>query len=222
MYKNLDEILDDIVKEDGGKYAIKTQMAVDSFRNTGLPEENVDFIKELCEKFRKNIFRKGDTIILGKFGEFGTIQIIPAEDLLSVDEPEADNVKLSYTEKGDNVWVTTRNKKTLLWTDYSATDPCNRQEPFYAGLFFNMMQFNYSTGSYREFEYIGDNNSYININGFEYNSFWKIISFGICLETKNVDEFLVNLRKLSNKYVSEQGYADAKSMNRMVLMINPW
>ena len=114
------------------------------------------------------------------------------------------NKPLKY-ESGNYDYVSIVANKTtrILWTDFSDIEPYNRQSGLYCdGASFSMLGEPVKEKEYyREFISIKEYNSNISFGvwGFDYNSFYGSVRFGLSIKKEKVDEFILKLRNVINK-----------------------
>ena len=104
-----------------------------------------------------------------------------------------DEYKLPFLTKNTNI----------LWTDFEKIEPYNRHGCFYCdgASFDNLGEPIFQNDFYREFistSYFNHNISF-SIYEFNYNTYYKSIRFGLCIEENKTEEFIAKLRKLINK-----------------------
>lgn len=166
--------------------------------NKSITPEKALAIITLVDKYKKTSIEKTDVIISVETSfNFGNIKII------SVSENHKPEEFLSYKEgSSDYVRVTTLREKTILFTDFSDTQPFNRQGGLYVPHRWERMSLVKTTPLYREFEcnseFSGGCSSF-HVNGFKYNEYWKSVTFGICVIEKDANTFISEFRALINK-----------------------
>jgi len=162
-------------------------------RNNFLTAEKITAIHDLWNKHKKEQVEAGDTIICLDMGKFGNIEIRHVTEL---DKPTTLKYKEGYY---DFVSIRSDYDRTILFTDYSTTQPYNRQSPFYVGYSFESMQLIKDSGEWRRYETVGKNNICFSVWGFSYNKYCDLIQFGICMKTESVNEFLETILKILEK-----------------------
>lgn len=158
--------------------------------------QQVNEIEKLVEKYRLPRLVKDTTVITAELGSI--IGNIVIREILSCEEKD-----LSYSSGNyDYVDTATKSNQIILWTDYSNEQPYNRHGCSYVGYSFETLgEPVVKAKKYREFNKKFDYQSNIcfPIWGFKYNKFYGHVAFGICLENKNVEEFVYQLRVILNK-----------------------
>lgn len=162
-------------------------------QNNFLTEGMIRATFELWNKHKKEVVETGDTIICVDLGKFGNIEIRRVDVL---ERPATLQYREGYY---DYVSIRTNFDKTILFTDYSTTEPYNRQSPFYVGYSFSNLELVKDTGEWRQFEITRPSNISFAVWGFSYNKYWDKIDFGICLKSESVDEFVAKLLKIFQK-----------------------
>lgn len=153
------------------------------------------FIKTLVDRYKKAEVRDGDTIINVEMGYYGNIAIRNIEKLKSPLEKT-----LNY-KPGDYDYVSAllESEQTILFTDFSKTEPYDRGAPMYVPYLFSNMTLvkSYPDKKYRELQ-ITLTNQQLSwpVPGFSYNDVWGMVRFGLCLERKHVAEFMETFRWL--------------------------
>lgn len=161
--------------------------------NNFLTLEKITYIHYLWNKYKKEEVETNDTIICLEMGKFGNIEI---RHITELERPVALKYKEGYY---DYVSIRSNYDRTILFTDYSVTQPYNRQSPFYVGYSFESMQLAKDSGEWRRFEIVRQSNISFPVWGFSYNKYWDLIKFGICLKTEVVGEFLETIFKILEK-----------------------
>lgn len=174
------------------------QFANDHRITSSITQEKADEIKSLFDKYKKSSIQKDDVIVCVETGyNFGHIKVNYISDNSKPDE------NLKYEEGSyDYVNVSTSKESTTLFTDFSDTEPFNRQGGLYVPHSWSRLALVKKTDLYREFEFKYNHptrSTCFPVWGFGYNSFWKSVKFGICVEEKNADIFIENLRLILNK-----------------------
>lgn len=152
-------------------------------------------IEKLFHEYKKNEVEVGDYIITLEAGNFGNMCI------RSVDELRKPTT-LKYLERGDYEYVSilTNKEETILWTDFSETQPFNRQAPFYVGHDWSRLNLIKTTPTYREFDVTPHpSNVSFGVYGFYFNPYWFKVQFGICLKAEDKDAFISKLRYFLGK-----------------------
>ncbi len=170
------------------------QFLHDSHKNSGvLTQETADKIKLLWDKYKKTTVSVGDVIITAEAGKFGNVNIYNVDVLHSP-------VELKY-EKGSYQYVTleTGCEKTILWTDFSNTEPFNRQSPFYVGFGFRSLTLVKTEPEYREYYLQRPARISFGVYTFQYNPYWEHVHFGLCISAEHEEEFMKQLRELLGK-----------------------
>ena len=166
-------------------------------KSGGLSIEISNQVEKLWKEYKLDKTEENCSVISADFGRLGSLSI---KEIASFEEE-----KVFKYESGSYDYISTKTKSTtdILWTDYQNIEPYNRQ----SGLYANGSSFK-SLGNpilekedYREF--VAKHNHEVNISfavwGFYYNTFYESITFGICLKTEKVDEFISKLRTLIGK-----------------------
>ena len=137
------------------------------------------------------------SILTADFGQLGSIVV---RKVVSFDRP----TQFKY-KRGDYDYVCIISDciKRILWTDYEDIEPYNRQSGLYCdGASFNLLgEPVLLKDSYREFIHESHHTSNISfsVKGYHYNSFWNCVSFGMCIKTDKVEEFISKIRIIINK-----------------------
>jgi hypothetical protein len=162
-----------------------------------LTKEQSDKVESLWNKYKLSTVEPGTSIIQADFGTLGSLVIREVEST-TFDKP------LKY-ESGshDYVSIIAPTTKRILWTDYSQTEPYNRQGGLYcSGSSFESLGFPViEKPDYREFVATDKYPSHITFGvwGYRYNDFYGCVTFGICIKNELVDEFINLLRTIINK-----------------------
>ena len=162
-----------------------------------LPKEKSDEIERLWDKYKLAKVEPGTSIIEADFGILGSLVIREVESTTF-------DKQLKY-EGGsyDYVSIVAPTTKRILWTDYSQTEPYNRQGGLYcSGSSFESLGFPVvQKADYREFVATDKYRSNITFGvwGYRYNDFYGCVTFGICIKTELVDEFVNLLRTIIDK-----------------------
>ena len=169
------------------------QFFADSDKNSGaVTQEISNEIEKLYHQYKKNEVEVSDVIICGEAGKFGHLTIY---SITHLNEPKT----LKYTY-GSYEFVSIKGvEKTILWTDFSTTQPYNRQASFYVGTTFDRLTLVKTTDTYREFTDSFPTNVSFAVYPYSYNEFWKTVCFGICIAQKDEETFIAQLRKLLSK-----------------------
>ena len=181
---------------------VVVQMFADKSRNSNKLEKwQADQIEALFNKYKKTKINIGDTIIEVEAGGYGHIEISQVGYI--------DNPNFVYpTEGGNYNYITIKKlmERKILWTDYQPIEPYNRQTPFYNGMSFRNMHLLRSTPYFREFyvcyeqkDVSKSGSCTFGMYGFNYNEYWDMVRFGIILKTKDVNAFMMQLRRILNK-----------------------
>ncbi len=156
------------------------------------------FIKMLVDRYKKTEVCDGDTIINVEMGYYGYISIRNIEKLKS---PLGKNLNYKPGDY-DSVSALLESEQTILFTDFSKTEPYDRGAPMYVPYRFSNMTLvkSYPDKEYRELQItlINQHLSW-SLPGFSYNDVWGMVRFGLCLERKHVAEFVETLRGLIAK-----------------------
>lgn len=157
------------------------------------------FIKKLVDRYKKTEVSDGDTIINVEMGYYGNIAIRNIEKLKS---PLGKTLNYKPGDY-DSVSALLKSEHTILFTDFSKTEPYNRgAEPMYLPCRFSDMTLvkSYPDKEYRELQ-ITSINQHLSwsLPGFSYNDAWGMVRFGLCLEQKHVAKFVKTLRYLIGK-----------------------
>lgn len=162
-----------------------------------LTKETSDQIEALWNKYKLPIVESGTSIIEADFGVLGSLVIRDVEST-EFDRP------LKY-ESGsyDYVSIVAPTTRRILWTDYSETEPYNRQGGLYcSGSSFESLGYPVvKKPDYREFNATDKYQSNITFGvwGYRFNDFYGSITFGICIKSELVDEFIYQLRAIIGK-----------------------
>ena len=162
--------------------------------NNFLTETKVKEVYDLWNSLKKETVETGDTIICLELGKFGNIEI---RQVSEIETPKT----LKYDEGSyDYISIASQDDRTILFTDYSITEPYNRQPPFYVGYSFSNLNLIKDNGDYREFQSsAGKCRITFAVWGFSFNHYWNLIKFGMCIKTDNVPEFISKIRKIFGK-----------------------
>ena len=167
--------------------------AGESSKAEGLSEETANKIKALLDRYKKTTMECSDVIVCVNCGFFGSIEVKHIVDVNS--SPE-----LNYTErKYVNLAV---NPTTItIYTDFSTTEPFNRQGSFYIGTSFSQLELIKATVDYREFKYMREfkSSECFGISPFSYNPYYKTVDFDICIAKESAHEFICELKNLLGK-----------------------
>lgn len=161
-----------------------------------MTQEMADKIEALWDKYKLSTVDENCTIISADFGVLGCLEIRNIKE-------SRDNNPLRY-KSGDydfvSVVCTTRK---ILWTDYKDIEPYNRQSGLYGGgsSFASLGKPIKETKDYREYDVMHENLSNISFGvwGFRFNDFYGSVTFGLCMDTKKVDEFITSLKLIIGK-----------------------
>lgn len=166
--------------------------------NGGLDERVSEEVKLLWDEYKLLESEEGCSIISAEIGYLGSLVI---RRVLSFE----DGVQLFKYERGgyDYVHIMADSTTRILWTDYSDTEPYNRQ----CGLYCDGSSFEslgdpvLEKNTYREFIATDErkSNTCFGVWGYLFNDFYGSIRFGICLKTDKVGEFVEKLRKIIGK-----------------------
>jgi hypothetical protein len=161
----------------------------------GLDESKSNLIKDLWNKYKENEISENCTIIEADFGRLGSMIIRKLKSF------EPTNFKY---EGGGYDYVSVKcDTRRILWTDYSETEPYNRQSGLYCGgMSFDMLGNPLiETETYREFQCKDSYESNISfaVWGFRFNDFYKCVRFGICIKNESVDQFIADIREIIGK-----------------------
>lgn len=162
-----------------------------------LTKEQSDEVERLWDKYKLPNVEPGNSIISADFGTLGSLVIREVESTTF-------DKALKY-EGGsyDYVSIVATTTKRILWTDYSQTEPYNRQGGLYCdGSSFESLGIPVvSKPDYREFVATDKYRSNITFGvwGYRFNDFYGSVTFGICIKTELVDEFINLLRVIINK-----------------------
>ena len=171
-------------------------IADNSIANNGIDPQLSEQIRSLADSYKKNTIESGDVIICVETGfQYGNIT---SRLIHEIHNPKP----LKYDPNNyDNLSIVSNGKRIILWTDFSDTEPYNRQSHFYVPHSFSDMLLTKTEKNYREFilEREGKRNISFAINGFRYNSVWKHVEFGICVKKDDAEIFISKLRNLLNK-----------------------
>lgn len=166
-------------------------------KSGGLSIEISNQVEKLWNEYKLEKPEENCSIISADFGRLGSLNIRE----IAVFEKE---VVFKY-EGGSYDYISTKTKSTtnILWTDYQNIEPYNRQ----SGLYANGSSFE-SLGTpvvekddYREFiaKHVYNGNVSFAVWGYRFNNFYESITFGICLKTEKVYEFISKLRTIIGK-----------------------
>lgn len=154
-------------------------------------------VKQLWNEYKLPSLQKDCSIICAEFGNLGSLVI---RRVKSFD----DNKAFKY-ESGnyDYISIISDQEERILWTDYKEIQPYNRS----GGLYCSGASFEHlgkpvvEKKEYREFnsKHNYTNNIMFAVHGYDYNSYYKSIQFGICIETSKVKEFIDKLRVIIDK-----------------------
>lgn len=171
---------------------MKEQMSIG-----GISKNVSDEVEALWNEYKLPQLENDCSIISADFGNLGSLVI---RRIASFDKAEP----FKY-EGGSYDYVSVKSDLTtrILWTDYSNTEPYNRQ----GGLYCDGATFEHlgspviENDNYREFIANAEYNSNISfaVWGYRFNDFYNSISFGICLKTDKVEEFVSKLRQIIGK-----------------------
>lgn len=179
------------------KLADLMQFFNDASISGGLDPFTAAQIKALWDEYKLPTIQADCSILTVKMGVLGSVVIRRVE---SFDTP----VNFKY-EPGeyDFVCITSDQVRKILWTDYSSVEPYNRQGGLYCdGASFSILGSPVvETDNYREFDTILKYNSNVCfvVRGFDYNSYYKTVQFGMCIHTGKIEEFLSSFRSLVGK-----------------------
>ena len=166
-------------------------------KSGGLSIEISNQVEKLWKEYKLDKTEENCSVISADFGRLGSLNI---KEIASFEEE-----KVFKYESGSYDYISTKTKSTtdILWTDYQNIEPYNRQ----SGLYANGSSFK-SLGNpilekedYREFvaKHVYNQNACFAVWGYRFNDFYESITFGICLKTEKVDEFISKLRTLIGK-----------------------
>lgn len=166
-------------------------------KSGGLSIEISNQVEKLLNEYKLEKTEENCSVISADFGRLGSLNI---KEIASFEEE-----KVFKYESGSYDYISTKTKSTtdILWTDYQNIEPYNRQ----SGLYANGSSFK-SLGNpvlekegYREFisKHVYEGNVCFAVWGYRFNTFYESITFGICLKTEKVDEFISKLRTLIGK-----------------------
>lgn len=159
-----------------------------------ISQQLADRLKELWNKYKKSEINPGDVIICVEAGKFGHYTVRTVES--------CKQGALQYDRNKDEyITLTASREETVLWTDYSKTQPYNRQAPFYVGHDFSRLQLVIDTGVYREFKTPTYSSTRVSfgIRAFEYYEGWNFARFDLCLKAEHEQEYLLQVRALLGK-----------------------
>jgi len=161
----------------------------------GLPIYLSHKIQTLWELYKEDEVLDDCAVITAEFGKLGSVVIRTIVEC----EPQ----KLKY-ESGNYDYISIKcETQRILWTDYSDTEPYNRQCGLYcSGASFDMLGDPiFECDEYRIYrhkdEYIS--NISFGVWGYEYNDYYGSIRFGICIKKDKVEEFIEKLREFIKK-----------------------
>lgn len=163
----------------------------------GLSKDISNKVEALWNKYKLEKLEDGCSIISADFGQLGSLEIKEVESF--------ENPIIFKYESGPYDFISVKSKsiQNILWTDYKDIEPYNRQ----SGLYANGSSFE-SLGNpilekedYREF--YSKHDYKVNVSfavfGFRYNDFYNCITFGMCIKTDKVNEFISELRTIIGK-----------------------
>lgn len=156
-----------------------------------------DNILALWNEYKLTEITSGCSIIESDFGTLGSVVIRQVD---SVDKAQS----LKY-ESGsyDYVSIVAKPTQYILWTDFSETEPYNRQSGLYcSGMSWKILGEPVVVKSdYREFQYLANYSSNIcfGVWGYNYNSFYGCVRFGLCIKNEDVETFMRKLRAIIGK-----------------------
>lgn len=173
------------------------QLLQDSKLTGGLSLEAIAKIQDLWNSLKIQPSASECSIITAEFGKFGHVEIF---DVSRFDQGD---YTLRYSSVGyDYVGICSKKETCILWTDYQDIQPYNRQSCFYVGRSFQTLgEPKVKKEDYREF-YLESKrlqSMSLPIWGFKHNKTYNEVRFGMCIETKNVDLFISELRKILKK-----------------------
>lgn len=163
----------------------------------GISKEISDLVEALWNDYKLPSLQKDCSIIDAEFGMLGSLVI------KNIEVVEKD-LEFKYEPRNyDYVDVVTSKTRNILWTDYENIEPYNRQSGLYCNgaSFESLGAAKIEKGHYREFDSTIEcsRNEMFAVWGYSFNNFYNSIQFGICIETKNVDEFVSKLRTIIGK-----------------------
>lgn len=164
----------------------------------GLDVETVQNIQDLWNEYKLAKSCENTSIITADFGCLGSVVIRKIKEY----EKEY-TFKYEGGGEYDLISVIHENTTRILWTDYKNIEPYNRN----SGLYCDGASFEHlgspviEKDEYREFYKTSEHggNLGFGVCGFNYNNFYKTVSFGMCVENTKVDEFILKLRNIINK-----------------------
>jgi len=166
-------------------------------KSGGLSIEISNQVEKLWNEYKLEKTEENCSIISADFGRLGSLNI---KEIASFEEE-----KVFKYESGSYDYISTKTKSTtnILWTDYQEIEPYNRQSGLYANgsSFESLGKPILEKEDYREFvaKHVYNGNVAFAVWGYGFNNFYESITFGICLKTDKVDEFISKLRVLIGK-----------------------
>lgn len=161
----------------------------------GISLELSEKVKSLWDEFKENEILNDCAVIEGEFGMLGSLII---RNVI-----EAEPQKLKYESGSYDFCSIKCITQRILWTDYSETEPYNR----HCGLYCDGVSFEQlgkpviESNEYREFNQTNDyeSNLMFGVWGYDFNTVYGSIKFGMSIKKNSVDEFIKKLRILINK-----------------------
>ena len=169
----------------------------ENHKQGGLSKDVADQVEKLWNEYKEATLNTDCKVITAEFGTLGSIVI---RDVSAVDE----NVAFKY-ESGsyDYISILTTEIADILWTDYKDIEPYNRQGGLYCdgSGFAHLGEPVVKKKDYREFYKVTKTKANITFGvwGFNYNSFYGQVRFGMCIKKDKVDKFVTEIRKIIGK-----------------------
>jgi hypothetical protein len=168
----------------------------ENMKSGKLTSETNEQVESLWNQYKLSEVKEGRTIINADFGVLGSLVL---RKIINADK----EYKLEY-KSGSYDYISVKcSTRRILWTDYSKTEPYNRQ----GGLYCDGASFEglgspvKETPEYREFDATDKYTSNITFGvwGYKYNDFYGSILFGLCIKNELVKEFIEKLRQIIKK-----------------------